>query len=155
MFTVEQTKKRIRPDPRKRAGSVKPLGGHKQMKFYKMNGGIKDSGEQSIINCRTGDYATITHKRIYLDISSDIKVYICTILCEHYFEEGFQFVVKSEDNTASSYVCDYATGARIIKNNIAPLLYGKMTAEQLGAILNEMQYNYAHKIRRRRTEGKQ
>lgn len=123
------------------------------MKFYEINGRMKN-GEQSIIECRTGDYATITHKRIYLDISSDIKVYICTILCEHYFEEGFQFVVKSEDNTASSYVCDYATGARIIKNNIAPLLYGKMTAEQLGAILNEMQYNYAHKIRRRRTEGK-
>ena len=123
------------------------------MKIYEMNGEIKDSGEQSIINCRTGDYATITHKRIYLDISSDIKVYLCTILCENYFEDGFQFVVTSKDNTASSYVCDYTTGARIIKNNISALMYGKMKAEQLCAILNEMQYNYAHKIRRR-TEGK-
>lgn len=112
------------------------------MKFYKMNGGIKDSGEQSIINCRTGDYATITHKRIYLDISSDIKIYVCTILCEHYFESGFQFVVTSEDNTASIYVCDYTTGAAVISDKLTPLLAGYMSSATLDEILNRLQQSY-------------
>ena len=123
------------------------------MNFYEINGRMKN-GEQSIIDCRTGDYATIKDLRIFLNIKDSIKVYYGTIF-EHYFEGGFQFIITPYGGTPSNYVCDYTTGARIIKNNIAALLHGKMTAEQFGAILNEMQYNYAHKIRRRRTEGKQ
>ncbi len=122
------------------------------MKFYKVTG-QREYGEQPAADCRTGEAVTITERRAIMDISDYITIYKCVIVNDNEILTGFQFLVMPDGYTLSIYVCDYATGARIIKNNISALMYGKMKAAQLCAMMDEMQYNYAHKIRRR-TEGK-
>ena len=111
------------------------------MKFYKVIG-QREYGEQPAADCRTGEAVTITERRAIMDVSDYIKIYRCEIVSDSEQSTGFQFLVMPDGYTLSIYVCDYATGAKVISDRLTPLLAGYMSSASLDVILNRLQQSY-------------
>lgn len=111
------------------------------MKFYTETG-RREYGETPVKDSRTGESATITDRREIMDASDFLTVYRCIIVTETASEIGFQFLVMANGCTLSTFVCDFATGEKIIAEQLRGFLSGSINNAELIATLERLQSEY-------------
>lgn len=115
------------------------------MKFFDVIGHW-EYGEAPARDSRTGERVTLTDMRAVLMAGDYISVYCCEVVPnednETPTETAFQFLVMNRNGSLSVYVCDFETGARVIEQNLRPLLDESMNSEDLDESLNSLKDEY-------------